>query len=538
MSKSPEELLGGYVVETDDGARTALGFLIAPGKVLTDLTGITTNSVEFVVRRHGNDEPFDVQGVEYELAIKVRISLGRHPLVQNLRHIGVLSIEATDDQPCVGLDLGQAGSDRLLIGGYEEFIAARGKLNAEPSPRSAFLRVAYTSRKSGLAGAPVLNLRSGGVWAIVVGETLSPSDRQVVAIPLAEMAVDLADVIAANRAFHERDDRWLVETDQAHLDHWVEASEYVSDKSTFAQWLDAIAHPKPTALPHAEPLLEDDPPGLLFRLYIPSDRLFADEQRTLLDLFRDWLFRARGQRIREEGYRTAAGQMFEWFGDPNAEPPDLRQQYGSFREFLDLCIEDPSAATDLFSASGMAPAASADLVAKYGRQALRLKIDLKCASERVLSAMQPELERHSKKAAALSASQVEQLRALATRLRAGLSDPQSLDLLAGSWPAQTQPLIQVTHVTAQPGSIMHYFQGTAHVASDAQQVLDLIDRVGTPEAEALKTAVHQVEDAEAPSTRRRAALRLLERFRDRLLQTGYQVGTEALSTWLASRMPH
>ena len=48
-------------------------------------------------------------------------------------------------------------------------------------------------------------------------------------------------------------------------------------------------------------------PNLLFRVYIPSERLYAAEAGRLLDLFRDWLATTRGHGIRQSGYRTASG---------------------------------------------------------------------------------------------------------------------------------------------------------------------------------------------------------------------------------------
>ena len=63
----------------------------------------------------------------------------------------------------------------------------------------------------------------------------------------------------------------------------------------------------------ASGFLEDHERHLLFRIYVPSGRLYAQEAETLLGLFRDWLGQTGHSAIRQEGYSTNAGQMFEFF---------------------------------------------------------------------------------------------------------------------------------------------------------------------------------------------------------------------------------
>lgn len=60
---------------------------------------------------------------------------------------------------------------------------------------------------------------------------------------------------------------------------------------------------------------EDEPPvmdaedtGLIFRAYVPSDRLYAAELDKFLSLFRGWLGGVRGHSIRQDGYETRAGK--------------------------------------------------------------------------------------------------------------------------------------------------------------------------------------------------------------------------------------
>ena len=93
---------------------------------------------------------------------------------------------------------------------------------------------------------------------------------------------------------------------------------------------------------------EEEQPGFLFRIYVPSERLYAAEADKLLSLFHDWLTTTRGPGFRQESYRTASGTIYELFASPSASPQaDLREQFDTFSDFLNLCDNDPSSATDL-----------------------------------------------------------------------------------------------------------------------------------------------------------------------------------------------
>jgi len=56
----------------------------------------------------------------------------------------------------------------------------------------------------------------------------------------------------------------------------------------------------------------DSEKNLLFRVYIPSGRLYAAEADKLLSLFQDWLNRVGRYNVRQGGYRTTAGEVYEF----------------------------------------------------------------------------------------------------------------------------------------------------------------------------------------------------------------------------------
>jgi hypothetical protein len=64
----------------------------------------------------------------------------------------------------------------------------------------------------------------------------------------------------------------------------------------------------------ASAFVEENEKNLLFRIYVPAGRIYAAEAEKLLSLFRIWITEVKGQRVRQDDYRTPSGQVFEFFG--------------------------------------------------------------------------------------------------------------------------------------------------------------------------------------------------------------------------------
>jgi len=229
----------------------------------------------------------------------------------------------------------------------------------------------------------------------------------------------------------------------------------------------------------------DDQTGLLFRIYIPSERLYAAEAHRLLSLFRDWLITTRGCGVRQAGYRTASGEMYEFFAD-SVIKSDLHDQFDSFSNFLALCSENPSAAVDLLAPTRIGRGASSDLVARFSKEVRRLQIDLRHERERRILTIRHNLEEELvDNGVDLREAPSSQINALLERLVPGPTAPESLALLAAPWTAQpTAPVtvnINPQIISAMESTVIQNVQGTVHLGPQAKELLALIDRFGGQE---------------------------------------------------------
>lgn len=149
-------------------------------------------------------------------------------------------------------------------------------------------------------------------------------------------------------------------------------------------------HPLPDqrrALDHGERFLEDHERHLLFRSYVPSGRLCAREAEALLGLFRDWLGQTGHSAIRQEGYSTNAGQVFECFSAEGQPVGGMARYFQDSSGFLDTYVSQPDAAISRLTVTGVDESVATRINTRFATQArrLRLSLDLKQRrEERVL----------------------------------------------------------------------------------------------------------------------------------------------------------
>lgn len=285
----------------------------------------------------------------------------------------------------------------------------------------------------------------------------------------------------------------------------------------------------------------EDREHLLFRLYIPSERLYAAEAYRLLSLFHDWLETVRGFRVRQSGYRTSSGQMFEFFADTSVVRSDLREEFDRFSNFLALCAEQPSVAAGMDALRGTGQAFTADFVARVGREVRRLQRDITHERERRMLDIQHSIEEELVDAGVeLRAVPRAQIRAMIESLVPGPSASDSLALLAAPKPVQmTTPVtvnIEPQIIYAVESTIIHKVQGTVNLGPQAKELLALIDHFGGQDVAILQSALYELEDAAAPPTARSRSTDRLKKFLRELPRTAKEVGVSILEKYIEQKL--
>lgn len=289
----------------------------------------------------------------------------------------------------------------------------------------------------------------------------------------------------------------------------------------------------------ASGFIDDAEKNLLFRVYVPSGRLYAAEAEKLLALFHDWLQQAGRTGVRRDGYKTAAGQVFEFCGGDDLQPGDLPQAFSDFSKFLDLCVDDPVAAENSLRLMGVERRASHEMVARCSRDVRRLQLDLKQEREtRMLSI------RHTLEAEVLELNGSHQAQSEAANRLVETLVPHARHfppgaLLGGGVGASPSPVVinlNPQYVHAVESTVLQNIQGTVNLGPEPKQLLELIQQHGADETGELESAVLELEDPDARPADRLTARQRLKAFLGRMGTAVEETAITALQKYLESKL--
>lgn len=284
----------------------------------------------------------------------------------------------------------------------------------------------------------------------------------------------------------------------------------------------------------ASGFLEDNERHLLFRFYVPSGRLYAQEAEALLGLFREWLGQTGHSSIRQEGYSTSAGQVFEFFSGDGHPTGGLSRYFEDFSSFLGDCMAMPEAAITQLVANGVAEEAATIIVSRYATRARRLSLDLKQRREERILSLKHELENIFLEVDGLPSQNLESV------LDELLPPPAAIGVIEGP-KMNPRPSLTVNNFNPQyfnevSGSVVQNIAGTVNLGAEAKELLELAATFGGHERTQLETAVHELEDDGARGTERVAARGRLKRFLADLGNRGLGVGLDVLQKYVEHKI--
>jgi ATPase family associated with various cellular activities (AAA) len=281
--------------------------------------------------------------------------------------------------------------------------------------------------------------------------------------------------------------------------------------------------------------------NLVLSVYIPAERLYAAETRRLLELFHDWMTSTRQHGIRQSRYRTASGEMFEFYADSETTLPNLREKFDIFSVFFELCANSPTAAINSLNKADIGQAAGSEMVARYGKEYRRLQVDLRQEWERRIMTLRHTLEGELLEMdidlRQVSAVQID---LLLEKWVPGPSVQPSLPVLAELPTPYPMPPVNVTVnqniISAMETTVVQNVQGDVYLGNNVRDVLAMIGRLGGQETMALRSAVHTLEDPEIPAPRKSAAKAKLKSFLSYLGTKAQDSAFAILEKYLESKL--
>jgi len=267
--------------------------------------------------------------------------------------------------------------------------------------------------------------------------------------------------------------------------------------------------------------LADAEEGLLFRLYVPSGRLWANEIDRLLQLFRDYLSRIGHITVRLDQKRTEGGIVYAFFGpsgagvDEGSIERSLAPQFQEFTEFLDLCVINPSLAEDILKSKNLDAREINGIMIRYAKEAKRIQVDLKHEREQKILSIRHRLESELidvlppstdwNIVTALVDATVPTVPGISPALSNGGGH---LNQITAAVNINYSPQI----INAMNSIVASEIEGNVSLTNMDRTILDLVGRYAGNQELELTSALHELGDASVPNPSRLLAKQRLKAF--------------------------
>jgi hypothetical protein len=243
--------------------------------------------------------------------------------------------------------------------------------------------------------------------------------------------------------------------------------------------------------------LDDAQGNLIFRFYIPNERMWADEAGRLIELFSDYLQNVSGLSVKHTQNKTSKGVVYEFFGGDSLAADEMPSRFDEFSSFMESCLSDPASAELIIKSHQSVSVDVIGIVQKYSRDARRLFVDMKHERERRVLALKQSFESEL----ADHVSSVNEMSALV-----GLADAMvpEIKTLAGIIGADGSGAVfdhknVVVNINPQfinkvKGCVAQTVFGNQNFGVDGEQLLQVIEQYGDNQAAQLKTALYELND--------------------------------------------
>lgn len=300
----------------------------------------------------------------------------------------------------------------------------------------------------------------------------------------------------------------------------------------------------------ASTFISDAEEGLLFRLYVPSGRIYASEIDKLLQLFRDYLSRIGHESVRLHQQRTSNGIVYEYFGGNEDLAPgqplaqtSLTTAFEDFARILDLASSNPQQAEELLRNKNIEPAEITQILTKYSKEARRIYVDMKHQREQKMLGVRQRCESELVEVfpREISTEVIDQLvdsavpRVFPTS--SVLGGVQSVPALLGHASGASLTVnIRPQIVEAVNAIVAQEITGDVKLGIQDRELLQLIQQYASHRQVELASDVREIADDTAPRAGRLLARQRLKAFLYGIAAKAPDVGVGLLTAYLEKRI--
>lgn len=273
--------------------------------------------------------------------------------------------------------------------------------------------------------------------------------------------------------------------------------------------------------------------GLLFKIYIPNQKMWSNEFDKFITLFREYASSISGKELIIKQQRTDFGVMCSLFSINNdINEREINNLYSEFSSFMDICAINPDEARKIICDLKIPKEQQDKIFQKYSKEAKRLQLDLKQEREsrllQIKHCLENELQEFSIEE---NLSQyVNSLVPKSINSQNGLCIRKKIDT-------------QIININPQiigkvEGVVSRVINGNIEFAHEEKELFKLIELYTEKaiENETLKSAVYELNDTGIPQEQKRMAWQKLSSFLCKVADKVGDVGVSLLSKYLEQKI--
>ena len=263
--------------------------------------------------------------------------------------------------------------------------------------------------------------------------------------------------------------------------------------------------------------------GLLFRIYIPNERIYSNEFSKFIMLFRDYSSIVSNTELKIVQNKTDLGTICSLYKNgENISEIDVNVLYKDFSIFMDLCSSKPNEAEKLIDNLSISEPEKHKIFKKYVKESQRLLLDIKQEKEMKFLSIRHRLE---------------------NELQEFELTNEVLEYVSNSFPNSNflqkhgfgSQIVQNQTININPqiihkvdGIVCRELNGNVNLNNEEQEIMKLIEKFSKNASENsdLQTSLYELKDTATTNDKKRSAWQKLSGF---LVKAGDKVGEVGIS---------
>lgn len=279
--------------------------------------------------------------------------------------------------------------------------------------------------------------------------------------------------------------------------------------------------------------IENVADGLLFRIYIPNERIWSNEFDKFITLFRDYASTISKEELKITQNRTDVGVICSLYSvNKDISEEEISSLYKEFSSFMDLCSNNPSEAEKIIDKTDLREPEKRNILRKYIRESKRLLLDISQERESKLLTIKHSLQNE------LQESDLS--KEILDYVDQSIPASNFSDKIAfGTQNVQNQTInINPQIISQVEGVVCNELNGNVHFNAQEKELSKLIEKFSEniSEASELQSSLYELIDKATPKEKKRSSWQKLYGFLSKIAPKVGETGLNILLHFIEQKM--